>query len=56
MNTDTGIRNEAIRLHYDITNEEYGENMLESFKYLVTGNNAFENDYSKNAGIYDFWW
>ncbi|MCR5755850.1 MAG: hypothetical protein K6G30_13690 [Acetatifactor sp.] len=55
MTTDAGIRNEAIRLHYDVTNEEYGENMLKGFQYLVTGDNAYVNDYSKNAGIYDFW-
>lgn len=53
--SEASARSEAIRLNLDITNEEYGENLLAAFRYLVEGDNAFVNDYSKNAGLYDYW-
>lgn len=53
--SEASARSEAIRLNLDITNEEYGENILAAFRYLVEGDNAFVNDYSKNAGLYDYW-
>ncbi len=55
LRSDSTVRNEAVRLNLDITNEEYGENILNAFRYLVTGDNAYVNDYSKNAGIYEYW-
>lgn len=55
IRSEDSIKNEAIRLNFDITNEEYGENILNAFKYIVEGDNAFVNDYSKNAGIYEYW-
>ena len=53
--SEVSAKNEAIRLNLDITNEEYGDNLLAAFRYLVEGDNALVNDYSKNAGIYDYW-
>ncbi|MDF2542516.1 MAG: hypothetical protein K0S47_2234 [Herbinix sp.] len=55
IQSDASLKNAAIRLNLDITNEEYGENIFKSFQYLTQGANAVVNDYSKNAGIYDFW-
>lgn len=55
LHSDSTVRNEAVRLNLDITNEEYGSNILSAFRYLVTGDNALVNDYSKNAGIYEYW-
>lgn len=55
LRSDATVRNEAMRLNLDITNEEYGDNLLAAFRYLVTGDNAMVNDYSKNAGIYEYW-
>lgn len=55
MRSEKGIRNEAIRLNLDVTNQDYGENILKSFAYLVEGDNAYVNDYSKNAGLYNLW-
>ncbi|HBA47414.1 MAG TPA: hypothetical protein DCZ91_06380 [Lachnospiraceae bacterium] len=53
--SEASARNEAMRLNLDVTNEEYGDNMLTAFRYLVEGDNALVNDYSKNAGIYEYW-
>ena len=53
--SESSARNEAVRLNLDITNEAYGENILAAFRYLVEGDNALVNDYSKNAGIYEYW-
>lgn len=53
--SESSARNEAIRLNLDVTNEEYGDNLLAAFRYLVEGDNAMVNDYSKNAGIYQYW-
>lgn len=53
--SEASARSEAIRLNLDITNEEYGENIFAAFRYLVEGDNAFVNDYSKNAGLYEYW-
>lgn len=55
LHSDSTVRNEAVRLNLDITNEEYGGNILAAFRYLVTGDNAMVNDYSKNAGVYEYW-
>lgn len=55
LRSEESIRNEAIRLNLDITNQEYGANILKAFSYLVEGDNAYVNDYSKNAGIYEYW-
>lgn len=43
------------RLRLDITNEEYGDNILKALLYLVEGDNALVNDYSQVAGIYSYW-
>lgn len=53
--SEASARSEAIRLNLDITNEEYGDNIFAAFRYLVEGDNAFVNDYSKNAGLYEYW-
>ncbi len=53
--SESSAMNEAIRLNLDVTNEEYGENILAAFRYLVEGDNALVNEYSKNAGIYEYW-
>lgn len=37
LRSDSTVRNEAVRLNLDITNEEYGSNILSAFRYLVTG-------------------
>lgn len=55
IRSENSVRNAAIKLNFDITNEEYGENIFKAFKYITEGPNAVVNDYSKNAGIYDFW-
>lgn len=55
LRSEDSQRNAAIRLNLDITNEDYGENIFKAFQYLVEGSNAYVNDYSKNAGIYDYW-
>ncbi|MCD8106158.1 MAG: hypothetical protein LUF35_14465 [Lachnospiraceae bacterium] len=53
--SESSAMNVAISLNLDVTNEEYGENILTAFRYLVDGDNALVNEYSKNAGIYEYW-
>jgi hypothetical protein len=55
VKSEDSARNAAIRLNFDITNEEYGANIFKAFQYLTEDRNTAVNDYSKMAGIYDVW-
>ncbi|MGF7144516.1 hypothetical protein HNQ56_002947 [Anaerotaenia torta] len=55
IKSDASIRNAAVRLNLDITNEEYGANIFKAFQYLSEDKNIPVNDYGKMAGIYDLW-
>lgn len=53
--SEQGLRDRALGLNIDITNKDYGQNLLTAFKALTEEKNIFVNDFSKNLGIFDLW-
>ena len=55
LQADGSARASALRMFLDITNEEYGEKLLEVWKYLGSNENIIVNEYAKNVGIWEAW-
>jgi len=55
LQSDESARATAIKMFIDITNEDYGDNLLAVWKYLGSNENIQVNEYVKNIGIWDLW-
>ena len=55
LQADGAARESAFAMFLDITNDEYGDKLLEAWKFLGSNENIITNEYAKNVGIYDTW-
>jgi len=55
LQSDASARASALKMFLDITNEDYGEDLLDVWKFLGSNENIAVNEYAKNVGIWDFW-
>jgi hypothetical protein len=55
LQADASARASALKMFLDITNEEYGENLLRAWKFLGSNENVTANELIKNAGLWDVW-
>jgi len=53
--SNSSTRASALNMHLDITNEEYGQKLLDVWKFLGSNENVIVNEYAKNIGIWDVW-
>ena len=52
---ENAARESAFAMFLDITNDDYGERLLDAWKFLGSNENIIINEYAKNVGIYDMW-
>jgi hypothetical protein len=55
LQADGSARSAALKMFLDITNEDYGQDLLDAWKYLGSTENMIVNEYARNVGILDFW-
>ena len=55
LQADGPARASALKMFLDITNEDYGEQLLEAWKFLGSSENIAINEYAKNVGIWELW-
>jgi len=55
LQAEQPLRSSAIRMFLDITNEDYGDKILEAWKFLGSNENAKRNEYIRLVGIWDAW-
>jgi len=55
LQADGPARASALRMFLDITNEEYGEKLLQVWKFLGSNENIIVNEFAKNVGIWEMW-
>ena len=53
LQSDDMARASAVNLFLDITNEDYGEKILDAWKYL--GSFPHKNEFAANAALWDWW-
>ena len=55
LQADGPVMDSAVKMFLDVTNEEYGDKLLEVWRYLGSNENIIINEYAKNVGIWDIW-
>ena len=55
LQNDQAARASALLSSLDITNEEYGEKILEAWKFLGNNENIQRNEYFRAVGLFDGW-
>lgn len=55
LQTDEMARARAMSLAVDVTNEDYGDKMLEAWKYLHSNQNVQLNEYFRAVGLFTQW-
>jgi hypothetical protein len=55
LQADGPARASALKMFLDITNEDYGDDLLDVWKFLGSSENINVNEYAKNVGIWEFW-
>jgi len=55
IQADGSARASALRMFLDITNEEYGEKLLQVWKFFGSNENIIVNEFAKNVGIWEMW-
>jgi hypothetical protein len=55
LQADQPLRVSAMQMFLDITNEDYGDKILETWKFLGSNLNSKPNEYIRLVGIWDLW-
>jgi len=55
LQADGAARESAFSVFLDITNDDYGDKLLDAWKFLGSNQNIIVNEYAKNVGIFDMW-
>ena len=55
LQSDQPLRFSAMQMQLDTTNEDYGDKILEIWKFLGSAVNSKTNDYIRLVGIWDLW-
>ena len=55
LQSDQPLRFSALQMFLDITNEDYGDKILETWNFLGSNVNSKPNEYIRLVGIWDLW-